>query len=124
MASNPLTEALGPDFQTVFGALRSEQCRTILENLDRPMTAAEIASRCDLPRSTVYQKLEEMVDAGLLVKHETRGEQSIYTVGFDEIVVETGPGKLELSIVSRRRSASEQLAELRAEAKAGSSDGE
>lgn len=122
MPSNPLSEALGPDFQSVFGALRNDQCRTMLENLDRPMTASEIATRCDLPKSTVYQKLEQMVDAGLLVKHERRGEQSVYTVGFDEVVVETGPGKLELSIVARRRSASEQLSELWTEVRSESTD--
>lgn len=124
MSSNPLSEALGPDFQTVFGALRNEQCRTVLENLDRPMTAAEIATTCDLPRSTVYQKLEQMVDAGLLTKHQRRGDQSLYTVGFDEVVVESGPGKLELSVRSRHRSASEQLSELWSEVRSQSVDSE
>ncbi|WP_411966030.1 helix-turn-helix domain-containing protein [Haloferax sp. YSMS24] len=96
----------------------------MLQTLDRPMTAADIATACDLPRSTVYQKLEEMVDAGLLVKHEKRGKQTMYTVGFDEVVVEAGAGKLELSIVSRRRSASEQLSELWTEVRPDSEDSE
>lgn len=65
MSSNLLSEALEPDFQTVFDVLANEQCRTMLKNLNRPKTAGELTSTCDLPRSTVYRKLEQMVDAGL-----------------------------------------------------------
>ena len=112
MSSNPLSEALGPDFQTVFDVLANEQCRTMLKNLDRPKTASELVSTCALPRSTVYRKLEQMVDAGLLVKHDGGDSKTRYTIGFDEVVVRREPKALELDIVPKRRSASEQLSEL------------
>ncbi|QOS13456.1 transcriptional regulator [Haloferax sp. Atlit-6N] len=112
MSSNPLSEALGPDFQTVFDVLANEQCRTMLKNLDRPKTASELASTCNLPRSTVYRKLEQMVDAGLLVKHEDGSSETRYTIDFDEVVVRRGRNALELNVVPKRRSASEQLSEL------------
>jgi DNA-binding IclR family transcriptional regulator len=112
MSSNPLSEALGPDFKTVFDALANEQCRTMLKNLDRPKTPRELASTCDLPRSTVYRKLEQMVDAGLLVKHKDGSSETKYTVGFDEVVVRYRAKTLEIEVVPKRRSASEQLSEL------------
>lgn len=115
MSSNPLSEALGPDFQTVLGALANEQCQTILKNLDRPMTTSEIASTCGLPQSTVYRKLEQMVDACLLVKHKERSTETRYTLGFDEVIVRCNPKTLELEVVPKRRSASEQLSELQSD---------
>ncbi|SEL41776.1 winged helix-turn-helix domain-containing protein [Haloferax larsenii] len=112
MPTNPLSDALEPDFQTVFDALTNEQCRTVLSGLDHPMTASEIAEECDLPRSTVYRKVELMAEAGLLQKQERGREAARYSLGFDEVLVTREPGDLELSISRPSQSASEQLSEL------------
>ena len=117
MSSNPLSDALEPDFDTVFGALTSDQCWDVLRSLDQPMTAAEIASACDLPRSTAYSKLESMVDAGLLRKQGGK-DAARYAIDFEEVVVTRPNGELELTVKPPSRSASDQLSELWGEVRA------
>ncbi|WP_311173721.1 helix-turn-helix domain-containing protein [Halobellus ordinarius] len=119
MSENPLSDALEPDPSTVFAALKNGQCQQVLRSLDTPMTATEIAEACDLPRSTVYGKLERMVEAGLLRKHD-REEAARYTVDFEEVVVRNPNGDLELEITPPSRSAAEQLSELWGEVRAES----
>ena len=120
MSSNPLSDALEPDFDAVFGALTSEQCWDVLRSLDQPMTAAEIASACDLPRSTAYAKLESMVEAGLLRKQA--GEDAArYAIDFEEVVVTCPNGDLELDVKPPARSASDQLSDLWGEVRAETS---
>ena len=111
MTENPLSDALEPDLATVFAALTSEQCRQVLRALEHPMTATEIAEGCDLPRSTVYGKLEQMVDAGLLLKHDG-DDAARYSIDFEEVVVRNPDSDLELDVTPPSRSASEQLSEL------------
>ncbi|MGQ4556116.1 DUF7342 family protein [Halobellus sp. GM3] len=111
MSTNPLVDAFETDPEAVFGALTREPCRDVIRALDRPMTATAVAEACDVPRSTAYQKLEEMVEAGLLRKHES-GESIRYSLDFEEIVVRNSADGLELSITPPSRSAAEQLSEL------------
>lgn len=111
MSDNPLTEAFEPDVATVFDALTDEQCREILRALDRPMTASQIAQASGLPRSTAYQKLETMVEAGLLRKREL-DDAARYSIDFEEVVVRNTDGGLELGVTPPSRSAADQLSEL------------
>jgi DNA-binding transcriptional ArsR family regulator len=60
-----------PDEQAVFDALADPDCRAILEHLDEPLTAQEVASACDLPQTSTYRKLEQLSDAAL-VDEQTR----------------------------------------------------
>ncbi|MFB6092141.1 MAG: helix-turn-helix domain-containing protein [Haloquadratum sp.] len=110
MCANPLSEEADPDVAAVFDALASDQCREVLRDLDRPMTAAEVAESCGRARSTVYRALERMVDAGLLRKHEG-GDATRYSVDFEEVVLRADGG-LEVSLTSPSRSVTDQLAEL------------
>ncbi|WP_416841296.1 helix-turn-helix domain-containing protein [Haloferax sp. DFSO52] len=112
MSSNPLSDAVEPDIQTVFDVLTSEQCRRVLQSLDSPMSATEIADECGLPRSTVYRKLQQMVGAGLLEKFDTQHGATRYYLGFDEVVVTTTGGELEVAVTSEATSASDQLSKL------------
>lgn len=51
----------------VLDALADDDCRSILAVTgDRPLTVAELGTACDLPRSTLYRKVETLADAGLL----------------------------------------------------------
>jgi DNA-binding transcriptional ArsR family regulator len=60
-ASRPL------DTDAVLEALSDPDCRAILEATgDRPLTVAELGPVCELPRSTLYRKVDVLVDAGLL----------------------------------------------------------
>ncbi len=112
MSTNPLSDAVEPDLQTVFDVLTNKQCRTVLRSLDSPMSAREIAATCRLPRSTVYRKLEQMVDAGLLDKVDSTRDATQYCLGFDEVVVSYESKGLDVSVNTEPRSASDQLSEL------------
>lgn len=55
-----------PDTQDVLDALDDPDCRTIIERIDGPMTATEIADACNIPLSTTYKKLALLTETGLL----------------------------------------------------------
>jgi len=59
------------DDQTVFEVLADTDCRILLAALDRPLTASEVTESCDLPQTSAYRKLEQLVAAGL-VEERTR----------------------------------------------------
>lgn len=62
----PSGESESPDTATVFRLLDDGDARAILRTLQEPRTARELMTACDIPRSTVYRKLDELVDAGLV----------------------------------------------------------
>lgn len=124
MSTNPLSDAVDPDIQTVFGVLTSKQCRTVLQSLDSPMSASEVAETCRLPRSTVYRHLEQMVDAGLIDKCGSRDGVTLYCVRFDEVVVSYESDGLDVSVNAESLSASDQLSKLWADVQAGTSGSE
>jgi response regulator of citrate/malate metabolism len=51
---------------TVITLLSDADCRELLATADTPMTAAELIDACDIPRATVYRKLNRLADAGLV----------------------------------------------------------
>jgi DNA-binding transcriptional ArsR family regulator len=111
MAPNPLSDAVSPDVDTVFELLKSESTRGIVRALEGPMTAAEVAEACGIPRSTAYRKLQAMAEAGLVRKQEG-DDAARYAVDFEAVVVRNPNGELELDIEVPTRSASEQLSAL------------
>lgn len=117
MASNPLSDAVSPDVETVFDLLKSESARRIVCTIEEPMTAAEVADACGIPRSTAYRKLQAMAEAGLLRKQEG-GDAARYAVDFEVIAVRNLNGDLELDLEVPTRSASEQLSTLWGEVRA------
>ncbi|MFB6220471.1 MAG: helix-turn-helix domain-containing protein [Halolamina sp.] len=51
----------------LLAVLDDEDCRAVLKATgDEPLSAGELADVCDIPSSTVYRKVERLVDAGLL----------------------------------------------------------
>ena len=117
MASNPLSDAVSPDVETVFDLLKTESARRIVCTIEEPMTAAEVADACGIPRSTAYRKLQAMAEAGLLRKQEG-GDAARYAVDFEVIAVRNLNGDLELDLEVPTRSASEQLSTLWGEVRA------
>lgn len=117
MASNPLSDAVSPDVETVFDLLKTESARRIVCTVEEPMTAAEVADACGIPRSTAYRKLQAMAEAGLLRKQEG-GDAARYAVDFEVVVVRNVNGDLELDLEVPTRSASEQLSTLWGEVRA------
>lgn len=53
--------------QRILGALADEYSRKILTaTIDDPMSALELSKRYEIPITTVYRRIEELVEAGLL----------------------------------------------------------
>lgn len=73
----------------VLSAVADPDCRTILAAVEDRMTASEIAARTDIPRSTVYRKLDRLQEAGLVettCRFETAGKHPTeYLRSFDRL---------------------------------------
>jgi DNA-binding transcriptional ArsR family regulator len=109
----------GEDADDLLSVLGDEDARRILETLsdhDTPMTAAGIVDACDIPRSTVYRKLQRLSDAGLVreltditteKKHTTR-----YVVDVEELTVSVEDGTLVADVRRPSGTLEDRLAEL------------
>lgn len=94
---------------TLLNALDDDDCRAILDATDREARSArELSKSCDLPMSTVYRKLEMLVEADLLaertrIRRSGKGKHaSEYTRAVEEVVVSVGSdGDLELRVFQR-----------------------
>lgn len=68
----PVIRASPDEAARLFDALDSEACRTVVRALaDGPMTAKELQAAGDIPLSTVYRCVNELVDTPL-VEETTR----------------------------------------------------
>jgi DNA-binding transcriptional ArsR family regulator len=117
MVRDPLMEDDAPDVETVVGALNDEDCRTLIRKLDEPRTANDLLERCDIPRSTLYRKLDRLTEATLLREgteiREDGSHASRYEIDFEEIVVSRdGETRLDVEIERPSRRADERLAEM------------
>ncbi|MFC7068783.1 helix-turn-helix domain-containing protein [Halobaculum lipolyticum] len=69
---SPVIRASPDEAARLFDALDSEACRTVVRSLaDGPMTAKELQAAGDIPLSTVYRCVNELVDTPL-VEETTR----------------------------------------------------
>lgn len=50
----------------VIELLSDEDCRALLAASDTPMTAMELVEACDIPRATVYRKVNQLQAVGLI----------------------------------------------------------
>jgi DNA-binding transcriptional ArsR family regulator len=78
-----------PSPELVLDALDDPDCQSILRETADPMTATELAEACDIPRSTLYRKLEQLSDAALLREHDKinpdGGRTSYYQRNFENV---------------------------------------
>lgn len=88
----------------VLHLLDDPDCRAILEaTSDESLSASEISDACDVPRSTVYRKLDRLSEAGLLeeglrVRFDGKHTQE-YSRRVDDVVVSVSDeGSIELEI--------------------------
>ncbi|WP_181692336.1 helix-turn-helix domain-containing protein [Natronomonas sp. LN261] len=117
MVRDPLVDDDSPDMDTVLGALHDEDCRAILAELGTPRTARELLARCEIPRSTLYRKLDQLSEATLLRERtEIRSDGSHatqYQLDFEDVVVtRTESAEIEIEIKRPARKADERLAEM------------
>lgn len=94
------------DADTVLSALDDDGCRRILEAVaTESMTAPEISTRCDIPQSTTYRKVERLADAGLLeesIRIRSSGKHATeYRKSFDDVTVSVpADGGIQLEITA------------------------
>lgn len=122
MVRDPLADVDDPDLKTVLGALYDDDCRAIVEQLDEPRTARDLVDRCDIPRSTLYRKLEQLTDATLVHEgteiREDGSHAGQYEIDFSEVVVICDDArKLDVEIERPARRPDDRLAELWSEVK-------
>ncbi len=115
MVRDPLAEDDDPDVATVLEALHDDDCRTILSKLEEPKTARALLERCDIPRSTLYRKLDRLSEATLIREgteiREDGSHASRYEIDFEEVIV-TRDESIRIEIERPARGADERLAEM------------
>ena len=117
MVRDPFADEEVPEIESLLGALEDPDCRTIIRQLDEPMTASELSDDCDIPLSTIYRKLDTMSDATLLEElTEVRGDghhTTRYEVAFDEVcLILEEDRSIDVDVSRPARTADERLADM------------
>lgn len=101
------------DVEPVFDALADGECRAILCVLDEPLTAPEVADRCNLPQTNAYRKLERLSDANLVAEGTTLRRDghhaTTYVRDFTGVVVDYDGAAFDVTVVDEE-SPDERLA--------------
>ncbi|MFC7074598.1 helix-turn-helix domain-containing protein [Halovenus rubra] len=106
-----------PSLQAVLDALDDADCRAILRETAEPMTATELIDTCDIPKSTLYRKLELLSQASLVHEQDTinpsGGRTTKYERDFDDVTISMYEDD-DFSVTVERppRNADERLADI------------
>lgn len=78
-----------PALQDVLDVLDDPDCRSIIRQLEEPMTASELTDACDIPQSTLYRKLNRLSEASLVrelieIRRHSRHTKR-YELAFEEV---------------------------------------
>ena len=93
-----------PDVETIGALLEDPTVRAILtQTSQEPMSATTLSERCDASKPTVYRRLDDLRDCGLLVertKPDPDGghHRTVYATNLERITVEVTDGSLRLRI--------------------------
>lgn len=103
------------DLPQVLEALDDDRCREILSVLSRPMAANELCEACDIPRSTVYRKIDLLSEAGLLREYtairDDGPDATLYERNFTDITVSvTADGEFGVTIERTEGDPEERIA--------------
>ncbi|QKY22085.1 helix-turn-helix transcriptional regulator (plasmid) [Halolamina sp. CBA1230] len=106
-----------PSLRTVLDALDDADCRTILREISEPMTATQLIETCDIPKSTVYRKLELLSKASLVRERDTinpgGGRTTTYERDFNDVIFSIDDsGDLSVTVERPPRSADERLEDI------------
>nr|WP_232833904.1 helix-turn-helix domain-containing protein [Saliphagus sp. LR7] len=106
-----------PTLQDVLDALDDPECRAILRETVEPMTANELIDACDIPKSTLYRKLE-LLSSGSLVREQDTinpggGRVTHYERSFDDVTISMDDtGEFSVSVERSPQSTDERLADI------------
>lgn len=68
------------EIEEAVGALKNDRCRRIIRETDQePLSADELSDRCEIPLSTVYRVVQQLVDIGILEKRVRLSSYPQYT---------------------------------------------
>lgn len=106
-----------PSLQAVLDALDDADCRAILRETAEPMTATELIDTCDIPKSTLYRKLELLSQASLVHERDTinpgGGRTTKYERDFDDVTISMDEDDdFSVSVERPPRNADERLADI------------
>lgn len=112
MSGGPPAGRSEPDPETVFGTLDDPTCREILESVDEPMSAKQVAGTVDVALSTAYRKLARLQEASL-VAEETEldpdgNHRARFRVDFDRVIVSLDQARTLTATVETRLTAPEE----------------
>lgn len=85
--------------------LDAEYAREILEAIRiEPKPARELAAECDASRATVYRRLNELEEAGLVASwtaHDPDGHhRTVFEATFESVTVDVGADGLSVSVAT------------------------
>lgn len=106
-----------PEPDAVFGTFDDPACRAIIETVDEPMSAKEVADTAGIPVSTTYKKLDRLQEASLVTR-ETQLDpgghhRARFVVNFDRIVIELNDDrKLSVDVESRLAKPEQQIVDM------------
>jgi predicted transcriptional regulator len=95
----------------------SESRKIIVAVIAKPKTAVEIEKETDLPQSTLYRKISELKECGLLmverftVRLDGRRE-ALYVCPFAEVRFKATQGEIELELIQTEQSLEKRWFEL------------
>lgn len=103
--------------QDVLDALDDPDCRAILRETIEPMTANELIDTCEIPKSTLYRKLELLSTASLVRERETVGSDggrvTHYECAFEDVTISIDDGgEFSVQIDRPARASEERLADI------------
>ncbi|MFC6733865.1 MULTISPECIES: helix-turn-helix domain-containing protein [unclassified Haladaptatus] len=106
-----------PGLQAVLEALDDTDCRAILRETAEPMTATDLIDACDIPRSTLYRKLELLSTASLVRERDVinpeGGRTTRYERDFDAVTIAvTDDDTFSVSVERPPQNAGERLADI------------
>lgn len=106
-----------PTAADIGAVLADEDCRSLLAEMDRPRTVANLAERADVPLSTAYRKIERMDEAALLDEvvqiREDGRHTSQYGIDFERIVISIDADRsLAVNVERPPRTADERLEDM------------
>ncbi|MFQ3319607.1 MAG: DNA-binding transcriptional ArsR family regulator [Natronomonas sp.] len=117
MGDNSVSSEDPPEVQDVLDALDDPACRAILRETIEPMTANELLDACDIPKSTLYRKLELLSSASLVREQETinpgGGRVTYYERSFEDVTISMDDtGAFSVSVDRPPQSTDERLADI------------
>ena len=117
MADDSVSSTASPSLSEVLEALGDDDCRAILRNTADPMTAKELSDTCDIPKSTLYRKLNLLSQASLVRERDSinpgGGRVTRYERNFDDVTISmTDEDDFSVTVERPPRRADERLADI------------